>query len=123
MELENNFDFLSPEDIRIKGTRIGIETVLEDFLERGLSPEEISVRYTNLTLKQVYATITYYLFNQEKVDAYLDAWRKQYEAGWLQQRRNPPSHVKRLLEIKTKREEKKRQMERSDIPRIGGVTH
>jgi hypothetical protein len=41
MELENNFDFISLEDIRIKGTRIGIETILEDFLERGLSPEEI----------------------------------------------------------------------------------
>ncbi len=63
MELEDNFDFLSPEDIRIMGTRIGIETILEDFLERGLSPEEISVRYTNLTLRHVYATITYYLFN------------------------------------------------------------
>jgi len=109
MELENNFDFLSQEDIRIRGTRIGIETVLEDFLERGLSPEEISVRYTNLTLKQVYATITYYFFNQEKVDAYLNAWRQNYEAGWQQQRRNPPSHVKRLLEIKTKRKASKRQ--------------
>ncbi len=41
MELENYFDFLSDEDIRIKGTRIGIETVLEDYLE-GASPEEIA---------------------------------------------------------------------------------
>jgi uncharacterized protein (DUF433 family) len=107
MELDDNFDFLSPEDIRIKGTRIGIETILEDFLERGLSPEEIAVRYTNLTLKHVYATITYYLFNQEKIDAYLNAWREHYETEWQKQRHNPPSYVKRLLEIKAKREASK----------------
>jgi len=109
MELEDNFNFLNPEDIRIKGTRIGIETILEDFLEGGLSPEEISVRYTNLTLKQVYATITYYLFNQEKIDTYLDAWRKHYETEWQKQRRNPPSHVKSLLESKAKRNASKGQ--------------
>jgi hypothetical protein len=28
MELEGYFDFLAPDDIRIKGMRIGIETVL-----------------------------------------------------------------------------------------------
>lgn len=103
MELENNFDILGPEDIRIKGTRIGIETILEDFLENGLSPEEISIRYTNLTLKHVYATITYYLFNQEKIDGYLNACRKHYETEWQKQRHNPPSHIKRLLESKAKR--------------------
>ena len=51
MELESYFDFLSPEEIRIKGTRIGIETVLEDYLE-GASPEEIRVRYHPLTLSK-----------------------------------------------------------------------
>ena len=42
--IENYFDFLSPDDIRIKGTRIGIETVLDDYLG-GSSPEEIAARY------------------------------------------------------------------------------
>ena len=41
--MENYFDFLSPDDIRIKGTRVGIETVLDDYL-RGASPEEIVAR-------------------------------------------------------------------------------
>ena len=43
MELESYFDFLGPEDIRIRGTRVGIETVLDDYLE-GASPEEIAAR-------------------------------------------------------------------------------
>jgi uncharacterized protein (DUF433 family) len=56
--MEDYFDLLSPDDIRIKGTRVGIETVLDDYL-RGASPEEIVARYRTLTLEQVYATITY----------------------------------------------------------------
>ncbi|MGH2367163.1 MAG: DUF433 domain-containing protein, partial [Chloroflexota bacterium] len=28
MQLEDYFDFLAPDDIRLKGTRVGIETVL-----------------------------------------------------------------------------------------------
>ena len=89
MELENYFDFLNADDIRIKGTRVGIETVLDDYLE-GASPEEIAARYRTLTLEQVYATITYYLRNQEEVDEYLERWRAYAEAAWQEQQRNPP---------------------------------
>ena len=32
MELESHFEFLSPEVIRIKGTRVDIEIVIEDDL-------------------------------------------------------------------------------------------
>jgi hypothetical protein len=28
MQLEDYFDFLAPNDIRVKGTRVGIETIL-----------------------------------------------------------------------------------------------
>lgn len=103
MELESNFDFLSHGAIRLKGTRIGIEIVLDDYLN-GHSPEEISVRYRNLTLKQVYAAITYYLYNKEKMDVYLDTWRQGFEEAWQQQRRNPNPVIKRLLEIRAKRQ-------------------
>ena len=103
MELEQNLEFLSPDAIRIKGTRIGIETVLEDYLN-GHSPEEIATRYRNLTLKQVYAAITYYLYNQEELDAYLEEGRQQVEAAWQEQRRNPSPVVKRLMDTKAARE-------------------
>jgi len=35
MKLEDYFDFLAPNDIRLKGHRIGIETILFDYLEQG----------------------------------------------------------------------------------------
>lgn len=103
MELESYFDFLSEDDIRIKGTRVGIETVLDDYLN-GASPEEIAARYRTLTLEQVYATITYYLRDQEEVDAYLTRWRAYTEAAWQEQQRNPPPVVRRLRELKARQQ-------------------
>ena len=60
--------------------------------------------HPHLTLKQIYATITYYLFNQEQVDAYIKAGRKRVEAAYEEQRKNPALGVKRLMEIKEQRE-------------------
>jgi uncharacterized protein (DUF433 family) len=102
--IENYFDFLGPDDIRIKGTRIGIETVLDDYLG-GSSPEEIAARYRTLTLEQVYATITYYLHKQKEIDEYLQRWRAYTETAWQEQQRNPPEFVQKLRErIQRKRE-------------------
>lgn len=99
MELEGYFEFLSEDDIRVKGTRVGIETVLEDYFE-GASPEEIAVRYRSLSLEQVYATITYYLHNRAQVEAYLERWRQYTDQAAQEQERNPPAVVKRLRQLK-----------------------
>jgi uncharacterized protein (DUF433 family) len=99
MELESYFEFLSEDDIRIKGTRVGIETVLDDYLE-GASPEEIAARYRSLSLEQIYATITYYLRNRAQVDAYLKAWRQYTDQAWQEQERSPSEVVKRLRQIR-----------------------
>lgn len=99
MELESYFEFLREDDIRVKGTRIGIETILEDFFN-GSGPEEIAIRYTSLSLEQVYATITYYLHNREKIDAYMDAWRQYTSQASKEADENPPEVVKRLRRLK-----------------------
>jgi uncharacterized protein (DUF433 family) len=44
MKLEDYFIFLSENDIRIKGHRIGIDNVLFYYLE-GYTPEEIKAVY------------------------------------------------------------------------------
>lgn len=99
MELENYFIFSLPDDIRIKGTRVGIETVVHDYLE-GASPEEIAARYRSLTLEQVYATITYYWHNQREVDAYLARWLADAEAAYQEQERHPSPMRMRLKQLK-----------------------
>lgn len=78
MARESSFAFVSAEDIRLKGTRIGIETVLEDSLE-GASPEEIAAHYRHLTREQVYATLRYSCRHQAQMDASLEAWRTETE--------------------------------------------
>jgi uncharacterized protein (DUF433 family) len=74
MQLEDYFDFLDPNDIRIKGHRIGIESVLYEYLLRDQTAEEIAQRFPTLTLEQVYATILYYLHNKESVTKYFADW-------------------------------------------------
>ena len=102
MELEGYFDFMSPLEIRIKGSRIGIETVLEDYLD-GASPEEIAARYRNLTLEQVYAALLYYFHNRAEVEAYLEAWRKYTEQARLEWEREPSPVARRLRDLKARR--------------------
>jgi uncharacterized protein (DUF433 family) len=53
MQLEDFFE----DDIRLKGTRIGIETILYDYIYRARTAEEIADTYPNLSLAAVYATI------------------------------------------------------------------
>ena len=102
MELASIFEFINPETIRIKGTRVGIEIVIEKFLE-GENPKEIQRHYPHLTLKQIYSAIAYYLLNKEAIDTYIEVGRKQVEAAYEAQRRNPSPGIKRLMKIKAQR--------------------
>jgi uncharacterized protein (DUF433 family) len=89
MPLEDYFNFLAADDIRLKGTRVGIESILYEHVYRCKTPEEIAAQFHTVTLEQVYATILYYLQHQSQVEAYLIDWlefsRTQREA----QRQNP----------------------------------
>ncbi len=89
MQLEDYFEFLSPDDIRIKGTRAGIETVLYDYIYQSQTAEEIAERYDVLTLEHVYATILYYLHNRDSVSAYIAAWLQHGEQARAAQARDP----------------------------------
>ncbi|BBC24682.1 DUF433 domain-containing protein [Pseudanabaena sp. ABRG5-3] len=63
MLLEDYFDFLRPDDIRLKGHRIGIQDVIKYYLS-GYSPEEILEELPSLNLEKIYAVITYYWRNR-----------------------------------------------------------
>lgn len=52
MELKDYFVFVSENDIRIKGHRIGIDNVLFYFLD-GYTPEEIRAIYPDLSLEKI----------------------------------------------------------------------
>jgi uncharacterized protein (DUF433 family) len=104
MQLEDYFDFLAPDDIRIKGSRIGIESVLYEYIHREQSPEAIAARFPTLTLEQVYATILYYLHNREEIEAYIADWLEYGRRMREEQDRNPPPIVARLRALKAERQ-------------------
>ena len=95
MQLEDYFDFQGPDEIRIKGHRIGIEHVVERFHD-GYSPEEIALYYRGLSLEKIYATITYYLHNKYDVDAYMQRQIERCEAEYQAWSANPSPVIQRL---------------------------
>ncbi len=104
MQLEDYFEFLDPDDIRIKGHRIGIDDVIKYYLD-GYSPEQILEELPSLNLEKIYATLTYYLHNRRQMDAYmlrLAKWREERYQEWLA---NPSPLALRLREIKAQREQ------------------
>jgi len=109
VRLEDYFDFLAPNDIRVKGTRVGIETILSDYLDLGLFPEQIAARYRTLSLEQVYATLTYYWRNREQVDVYLRAVDEEIERQRREQDLHPSPAVQRLRELARQREQQRNQ--------------
>lgn len=101
MKLEDTFDFLTADDIRIKGTRVGIESVLYEYVFREQTPEAIAERFPSLTLEQVYAAILYYLHNREEMDRYLREWLAWGRQMREEQDRTPPPVITKLRKART----------------------
>ncbi|HTE20496.1 MAG TPA: DUF433 domain-containing protein [Armatimonadota bacterium] len=99
MQLEEYFDFAAPDDIRIRGHRIGIETVLDSYLHRGQTPEQIQETYPTLSLDEVYATILYYLRNREDVGRYIAAWIDYCHRATAEAESSPPPDLQRLRAV------------------------
>ena len=110
MQLEDYFEFLASDDIRVKGTRVGIETILTDYLELGLFAEQIAVRYPTLSVEQVYATLTYYWRNRTVVDTYLRTIDREIEAQRREQDLHPSPAVQRLRELARRRDQQRAQV-------------
>jgi uncharacterized protein (DUF433 family) len=100
MQLEDYFNFLAPNDIRIKGTRIGIESILYEYIHNARTPEEIKERFYTVTLEQVYATILYYLHNKEQVEKYIADWLEYCHRSEKEHDENPHPATLRLRKIK-----------------------
>ncbi|MBY0525792.1 MAG: DUF433 domain-containing protein [Gemmataceae bacterium] len=108
MQLEDYFEFEKfeteygeVERIRVKGTRIAIEIIIQDYLGGSL-PEQIVANYRrSLSLEQVFATLTYYLHNKAAVDSYIEHGDAIGEAYYQEHlRKEPPEVVKRLRALR-----------------------
>ncbi len=104
MQLEEYFDFLAPDDIRLRGTRIGIESVLYEYIFRGKTAESIAEQFPTVSLEQVYAAILYYLRNREMVERYVAEWIAFSRDACIEQNREPSPAVLRLRQRKAEHE-------------------
>ena len=99
MQLEEYFEFCSEDDIRLKGTRVGIESILYEYIYKQRSPEEIIKHFSGINMEQIYATILYYLHNQEAVNQYITDWLEWGHQQRKIQQLNPPSSVTRFKKM------------------------
>lgn len=106
MQLEDYFDFLGRDEIRIKGLRIGIEQILGYYLE-GFSPEQIVEELDGLTPEEIHATITYYWHNKEEVETYLQRVGALNEVEYQEWAKNLSPLVKRLRAARVERTRRK----------------
>ncbi len=82
---------------------IGIETVLYEYIHNDKTAEAIADRYHTVTLEQVYATILYFLQNQQKVSPYFVDYLEFCQKAREEQAKNPSPAVVRLLQLKKDR--------------------
>lgn len=112
MQLEDYFEYetvdtkFGPvERIRLKGHRIAIEYVIEAYLNGASADAIVREHYPTLNLEQVFATLTYYLHNRDRIDVYM---RRNEEVGdryyreWLEE--GPSPLLLRLRKAKSERQ-------------------
>lgn len=99
MQLEDYFDFLGPDVIRLKGHRINIEHIVRCY-DDGYSPEQIASEFPGLRLEQIHATIAYYLHNRAEVDALLARLDARAEQDYQQWAASPAAQRLHLLREK-----------------------
>lgn len=96
--------------MRLKGTRIDWEHVIQLF-QLGRSPEEIATQYGSvLTIDSVYAAVTYYLLNKAEYQEYVrkgdEIAKRERERYWAsltpEQREHQESLRARLRDLKAR---------------------
>jgi uncharacterized protein (DUF433 family) len=79
----------------IAGTRISLDSVVYPYRE-GRAPEDIVRSFPSLTLEYVYASITFYLAHQKKIDVYLEKRKAEFESQRIAARAKSPALQSKL---------------------------
>jgi len=106
IKLTTFFDFIDEDTIRIRGHRVGIEHVLDYYLE-GYDPDEIAQELPGLSLEKIKATITFYLTNRDAIDVYLQRRQLRDEKAYQQWAAQPSALIQRLHAFSEKQAEYK----------------
>src|ERR1043166_4055790 len=102
-QLEPNpyIEVLGPGDVRVRGTRINLCLIVEEYLE-GQMPEQMALSYPSLTLESIHGVLAYYLGHREALDSYVQLWREKVEERERREAATPePAVVTRLKAIRS----------------------
>lgn len=83
----------------ITGKRISLDSVVYAFRD-GAAPESILRSFPLLTLEEIYGAITFYLSDQEAIDAYLRQGEEEYERQRQQERASDPEFYEKFTRAK-----------------------
>jgi uncharacterized protein (DUF433 family) len=108
VQIEDYFEFESPDEIRIKGHRIWIEHVLYQYIYRAQTAEEIAQYFDTLTLEQVYAVLLYYLKNKEAMNKYMADWMDYCRTSRQEARKRDPAFYEKMRRLKEEMRSAKR---------------
>lgn len=96
-------ELISPDEIRVRGTRVGVEQILAMY-RTGRLAEDIAVEFPIVTLEQVYGVLAWYLRNRAEAEAYLDRWESRArQSRSAQSQSGAPEVVQRLRRMTEKR--------------------
>lgn len=104
MQLEDYFEFLGPNEIKIKGHRIWLEHILQEYLDHPMTLEQLVERFSTLTKEQILATLLYYHHNQEAMDKYMADHREYCRRSREESLHKHAAWYERMRRAKAERE-------------------
>src|SRR5947208_1997274 len=104
MQLEDYFEFLAADEIKLRGHRIWIEHVLYEYVHRGLTVEALIRRFDTLTPEHIHAVLLYYHRNKDSLDRYLAGWLERSRAAREQDRHEHSEWHERIQRLRSELE-------------------
>jgi uncharacterized protein (DUF433 family) len=102
-------DMLPDGAVRVRGTRVSLDTVIRAF-DEGCTPEEIRDDYPTLQLADIYAVIAFYLRHREDVLVYLqESQQKAQEIRRKIEAACPPDGFRERLAARWEEQQKQKQ--------------
>src|SRR5579871_3184 len=99
-QIEDYFDIRRPDNIRLRGTNLGIESILYEYLHNSQTPEQIAQQFPEISLEQVYATILYYQQDKERLGNYVKSWLAFCHQASVRLGSKPEAIAARLRELR-----------------------
>ena len=93
---------ITPERIRLKGHRVGLEQIVRAYRD-GATAEDIAQDFPGLPLESIFAALTYYLRNHAAVEAYIAEKEADSNEDYAIWAKNPPAVVRRLRSTRSER--------------------